>query len=79
LKLEVGNLKKASAESETQKHELERQLSLVTQRISDLTKSFEDYRLKVQKLERQKKFWRTISLIELIIIIAGCAAYALSR
>jgi len=59
--------------------ELERQLDLVTQRTSDLRKSFEDYKKKVQREIRRKKTWRTISIIELVVILVGGAACVLSR
>ena len=78
LKLEIVRLRKASAGSEMQKAEVERQFNLAVQRIDNLKDSFKDYQKRVARLERQKKTWRTLSLIEFLIILAG-GAFAILR
>ena len=45
-------------------------------RTGDLRKSFEDYRLKVQALKRQK-VWKTLWLIELVAILAAAVVLEL--
>ena len=75
LRLEVVRLKRASAESEMQRAELERRLTLVTQRIGDLRSSFEDYRQKVARESRRKKLWRTTAIIE-FLALAGAVLFA---
>jgi len=68
---EIKNLKQALGGSETQLVEAERQLRLVETQTDSLKLSFEDYQKKTAKEIRRKKTWRTLSLIELIVILAG--------
>ena len=68
---EIKNLKQALGGSATQLLEAEKQLRLVETQIDNLKNSFKDYQKRVAKLERQKKTWRTLSLIELLIILVG--------
>jgi len=77
LRRTIARLKAASEESEMQKQELEQQLSAVKQRTADLRTSFEDYQKRVAREIRRKKTWRTISILELIIILLGGAAVAI--
>ena len=75
LRLVVTNLKKASAESETQVKELEQQLNSVKTQTADLRNSFDDYRKRAEQQAareaRRKKAWRTASVIEFVLIVAG--------
>jgi len=68
---EIKNLKQALGGSETQLLEAEKQLRLVETHTEDLKNSFEDYQKRTAKEIRRKKTWRTLSLIELIVILAG--------
>ena len=68
---EIKNLKQALGGSATQLIEAEKQLRLVETQTDNLKLSFEDYQKRTAKLERQKKTWRTLSLIELLIILVG--------
>ena len=71
LKLEIVRLKRASAESEMQKAEVARQFNLAVKRIDDLKSSFDDYQRKAERLERQKKVWKALALIEAVAIAVG--------
>jgi len=68
---EIKNLKQALGGSKTQLIEAERQLRLVETQTGSLKLSFEDYQKRTAKEVRRKKTWRTLSLIELIVILAG--------
>ena len=68
---EIENLKQSLGGSETHLLEAEKQLQLVETQTDNLKLSFEDYQKRTAKEIRRKKTWRTISLIELIIILAG--------
>ena len=71
LRLVAVRLKKASAESEMQKAELERQLELLGTRTGDLRESFNDYKKRAEAALRRKNIWRTVSITEAVIIAAA--------
>jgi len=75
---EIKNLKQALGGSATQLVEAEKQLRLVETQTDNLKLSFEDYQKRTAKEIRRKKIWRTLSLIELIVILAG-GAFAATR
>ena len=68
---EIKNLKQALGGSATQLVEAGKQLRLVETQTDNLKLSFEDYQKRTAKEIRRKKTWRTISLIEALIILAG--------
>ena len=68
---EIKNLKQALGGSATQLVEAEKQLRLVETQTDNLKLSFEDYQKRTAKEIRRKKTWRTLSLIEFLIILAG--------